>query len=1573
MEDTVSRNLGFDEVLAEEIEAIRIRRSKVFEELTGQWVAPGIATDGQEEEEPASDDGAGASADARLKPVRNRALDEHHVGLAFSGGGIRSGTFAVGILQGLASLGLLKRVDYLSTVSGGGYAGGWLAAWLKREGSVTNVEKQLSTGRVAQAAAVRQVVAKGFVADEEPEPIYHLRSYSRFLAPRSGILTTDTWSLVSTYLRNVSINLIMLLPAAMVIVFMVRALVWIFRLARPGLPYDPDVWLLACALGLLGAGFLVVGLWTNAQAVNYLRHPIRNGPPVDKTRMLFGVALPALAAVIHLPLALMAIATLHHKFMDGYAAAGSTEAALPYGMPWFSAAFHHMLHPDGGWFWEGHSLGDIVSHPELLLVLILAVVGILGLRLKWWRWKLVILVILVPQALALLYNLFTTDQAIGPDVPHVREHNIDWNYLWFPLIFGAGLFVTYMIEYLRDRRIGNGHLMLSAFLSGAAGGLMLAVVVHVLRPFRHRPDVMATFAPPACLLVIVGATIFHVAHLRHTIREEEREWWAYFDAYLVILALAWLAVFGTILYLPAAVIAIDHKYIRTGVVTGLVASWAGTTVAGILAGSSRKTVGGGGSLPLETIAAVAPPVFLAGLFALLSALATYQLPVVVQPPFDATPVMSYLQSLGNADISVITIWAVGLGLFSLLISNVVDVNLFSLNAMYTNRLVRCYLGASRRMGRWADRWGRNGDRRVGGGAPTNSAPPARKPNPVTGFDPDDDVPLAHLRIGATRGGTAYHGPQLLINTSLNLVATADLAWADRKSESFVLSPLHCGSKGTGYARVTDASIGELTLGRAMAISGAAVDPNMNFHQSPALTAFLTVFNARLGFWLQNPSQPPDPAATSGDETTPTAKIRKARRRVEQALAKVRRAIDAKAASRPTRAAAEQRFAAAEIELAAAESRLEQARAEQADAEARVVAARLTIVAAGGSPQEVEREVAAALKDLQAAESARDAARAKVERIEAEIGRIAKEEGDASAVIADAEATDAAVLTAIGALKKAEADRNQAEGDVPPLGAKPPSKTWTAESPRYGGLLIAELLGKTDGNGPYVHLTDGGHFENTGVYELVRRRCRYIIACDANTDRTASDENLANLVRLVRIDFGIRIQLDTTPLRLVGDDRICRSHVVIGQVRYDDVDNGQVPGVLVYIRTSMTGDEPSDIQNYATVNKEFPYTSSANQFFDEAQFESYRSLGDHVARAVFDEANADALRSEQPWTRADPSSEFKRGNKSLFAALGRRWGGSTPAHDDRSLEVGREWAELQRDLRTDDKLARLSRSLYPEVLGLPAPAAPGRSSDEERRVELHAVGQMLQIMVNAWLTLKTRGSQDRLANQGWMNVFRRWTATEAFHRHWPTLRSEFSTEFVRFCESKLRLVPAMPEVRALAQVPSREVRELIAEFDREWPCESRPPGTGLEGLIDRAKALGTHLSEVPAWAIVQGPSPDTSDTPVGIYRGVMLAWDLPGGRDFELLIWIRRAHRSIGLGGFAIGQKLEGANGLLALLAPAATTHSRLYVRYPASGTAAEGTEQAMWKSFFSLYDFRPESGPAAGKVGIRLYRSINPP
>ncbi len=145
------------------------------------------------------------------------------------------------------------------------------------------------------------------------------------------------------------------------------------------------------------------------------------------------------------------------------------------------------------------------------------------------------------------------------------------------------------------------------------------------------------------------------------------------------------------------------------------------------------------------------------------------------------------------------------------------------------------------------------------GAPTNSRGENREENPISGFDFDDDIPLLELRTGRRSDDLnlpAYWGAFPLINTALNLVATRELDWQERLAESFVLSPLYCGSESTGYQPLPDDfRRGNMTLGRAVAISGAAADPNMGHHTTTAVMALMTVFNTRLGWWIENPSRP----------------------------------------------------------------------------------------------------------------------------------------------------------------------------------------------------------------------------------------------------------------------------------------------------------------------------------------------------------------------------------------------------------------------------------------------------------------------------------------------------------------------------------------------------------------------------------------------------------------------------------------------------------------------------------------------------------------------------------------------
>src|SRR6185295_19079010 len=100
-------------------------------------------------------------------------------------------------------------------------------------------------------------------------------------------------------------------------------------------------------------------------------------------------------------------------------------------------------------------------------------------------------------------------------------------------------------------------------------------------------------------------------------------------------------------------------------------------------------------------------------------------------------------------------------------------------------------------------------------------------------------------------------PLQIVNVALNLVSGKKLAWQNRKAESFTFSALHCGSARVGYRSAEAYARGagrsnSISLGTAMAISGAAASSNMGYHSSPAITFLMTFFNARLGWWLGNP-------------------------------------------------------------------------------------------------------------------------------------------------------------------------------------------------------------------------------------------------------------------------------------------------------------------------------------------------------------------------------------------------------------------------------------------------------------------------------------------------------------------------------------------------------------------------------------------------------------------------------------------------------------------------------------------------------------------------------------------------
>ena len=198
-------------------------------------------------------------------------------------------------------------------------------------------------------------------------------------------------------------------------------------------------------------------------------------------------------------------------------------------------------------------------------------------------------------------------------------------------------------------------------------------------------------------------------------------------------------------------------------------------------------------------------------------------------------------------------------------------------------------------------------------------------------------------------------------------------------------------------------------------------------------------------------------------------------------------------------------------------------------------------------------------------------------------------------------------------------------------------TFATPGPRFAPEpLIAEAFGLTDDTSPYVYLSDGGHFENLGLYEMVLRRCRYILVSDAGADSDFSFEDLGNAIGKIRIDLGVPIRFEKIPMRprAVGEafdlgalPSPTLPYYAVGRIGYSCVDYLDTPGdlgpeadgLLIYVKSSLNGTEPVDVFHYAKAHPSFPHESTANQLYSESQFESYRELGANAINSLLPSA------------------------------------------------------------------------------------------------------------------------------------------------------------------------------------------------------------------------------------------------------------------------------------------------------------------------------------------------------------------
>jgi hypothetical protein len=195
-------------------------------------------------------------------------------------------------------------------------------------------------------------------------------------------------------------------------------------------------------------------------------------------------------------------------------------------------------------------------------------------------------------------------------------------------------------------------------------------------------------------------------------------------------------------------------------------------------------------------------------------------------------------------------------------------------------------------------------------------------------------------------------------------------------------------------------------------------------------------------------------------------------------------------------------------------------------------------------------------------------------------------------------------------------------------------TFDTPGPRFApGPMIAEAFGLTDDKSEYVYLSDGGHFENLGLYEMVLRRCRTIVVSDAGEDAGFSYEDLGNAIGKIRIDLGVPIRFQKIAMRPRTEGEAFDlgalptpplPYFAVGRIGYSCVDYLETPGdlgpeadgLLIYVKASLNGTEPVDVFHYAKAHPAFPHESTANQLFSESQLESYRELGANAINSLY---------------------------------------------------------------------------------------------------------------------------------------------------------------------------------------------------------------------------------------------------------------------------------------------------------------------------------------------------------------------
>jgi hypothetical protein len=182
-------------------------------------------------------------------------------------------------------------------------------------------------------------------------------------------------------------------------------------------------------------------------------------------------------------------------------------------------------------------------------------------------------------------------------------------------------------------------------------------------------------------------------------------------------------------------------------------------------------------------------------------------------------------------------------------------------------------------------------------------------------------------------------------------------------------------------------------------------------------------------------------------------------------------------------------------------------------------------------------------------------------------------------------------------------------------------------------LLREMVGQMNENLPFYNLSDGGHIENLGVYELLRRKCKFIICVDGGASLRTERGELQRLQRYAKIDLGIDLKYDLSDLQPDAAKQVRASAILVKIIYGQNQDGQKEIGWMIYLKPALTGGEPPYVLDFRCAVPEFPSEGLLDQTYREEKFEAYRALGECVAENLFREEiiqTKNNPRSMQEW-------------------------------------------------------------------------------------------------------------------------------------------------------------------------------------------------------------------------------------------------------------------------------------------------------------------------------------------------------